>query len=94
MCSECGGIYRRITRNIKGNRDVVWRCSNRVEYGKQICKGSPTITDQAIKDFLRRKLKVTKLNDQIIRKKIKQIIVGLEKGLSAKYKTPDKNHSL
>jgi len=94
ICSECGGVYRRITRNIKGHQDVVWRCSNRVEYGKQICKYSQTITDQAIKDFLRGKLQVTELNDQIIRKKIKQIIVGSEKELSVKYKTPDRNLSL
>lgn len=94
ICSECGGVYRRITRNIKGCREIVWRCSNRVEHGGKLCKGSPTIADQEIKEFLRRKLKVTELNDEVIRKKLKFIIVDSVRGLAVKYKSLDKNLSL
>jgi hypothetical protein len=94
ICSECGGVYRRITRNIKGCREILWRCSSRVEHGGKLCKGSPTITDQEIKVFLRRKLKVKELNDEVIRKKLKFIIVDSVRGLAIKYKSPDKSFSL
>lgn len=42
VCEECGANYRRITRP---SGEVVWRCANRVEYGKRICKHSPSITE-------------------------------------------------
>ncbi|WP_418971953.1 recombinase zinc beta ribbon domain-containing protein [Allofournierella sp.] len=44
VCAECGSNYRRITRL---NGEVVWRCSDRVEKGKQsVCKYSPSIADR------------------------------------------------
>lgn len=33
VCAECGANYHRITRD---SGEVVWRCANRVEHGKEI----------------------------------------------------------
>lgn len=40
VCAECGANYRRISRP---SGEIVWRCANRVEHGKRICKHSPSI---------------------------------------------------
>ena len=45
-CEECGANYRRITRP---SGEIVWRCANRVEHGKRICKHSPSILEECIK---------------------------------------------
>jgi DNA invertase Pin-like site-specific DNA recombinase len=49
ICGECGRSYRRITRH---DSVIVWRCANRVEHGRNICKNSPTIKEaELIKMF-------------------------------------------
>ncbi len=94
ICSECGGVYRRITRSAKDHKEIIWRCSNRVEQRGQICKGSPTITDQEVKEFLQQKFKVAELDDQVIRKKVRSIIVGSTKKLSIIRKDQEKDMTL
>ena len=42
---ECGTLYRRKTRNIKGNIYHEWRCISRLEYGKKYCHESPTLRE-------------------------------------------------
>lgn len=45
ICGECGSTYRRQQYVIKGERTPVWRCLNRLESGKRICKQSPTFRE-------------------------------------------------
>jgi len=45
FCGECGTLYRRKTRNIKGNIYHEWRCVSRLEYGKKYCHESPTLRE-------------------------------------------------
>lgn len=45
ICGECGNTYRRQQYVIKGQRIPVWRCLNRLESGKRICKQSPTFRE-------------------------------------------------
>ena len=45
VCGECGSTYRRQLYVIKGERISVWRCLNRMENGKRICKQSPTFRE-------------------------------------------------
>ena len=35
-CGECGSPYKRVTWNIHGRKEIVWRCINRVTYGTKI----------------------------------------------------------
>ena len=44
-CGECGTKYRRTIWCVKGEKVPVWRCCNRLDYGKQFCKESPTIKE-------------------------------------------------
>ena len=43
VCSECGSPYRRITYMPDGEKRFVWRCLNRIEHGRRICKRSATM---------------------------------------------------
>lgn len=43
VCAECGASYQRITRP---SGQVVWRCANKVEHGKKICKNEPSVKMQ------------------------------------------------
>ena len=45
VCGECGTLYRRKTRNIKGNVYHEWRCISRLDYGKRYCHYSPTLRE-------------------------------------------------
>ena len=45
FCGECGTLYRRKARNIKGNIYHEWRCVSRLEYGKKYCHESPTLRE-------------------------------------------------
>ena len=46
ICGECGSPYRRTTYMPHGERVYVWRCLNRMENGKRICKHSPTFAER------------------------------------------------
>ena len=45
FCGECGTLYRRKTRNVKGNIYHEWRCISRLDYGKKYCHESPTLRE-------------------------------------------------
>ncbi len=67
VCGECGRNYRRITRP---SGEVVWRCANRVEYGKCFCKHSPSIPEQQVKDTICAKLGLTSFDEQAMKMSI------------------------
>lgn len=48
VCSECGSPYRRVTYMPGGQKRFVWRCINRLEYGKKICKCAPTLEEPEV----------------------------------------------
>ena len=73
ICGECGSPYRRITR---ASGEVVWRCANRVEHGKAYCKGSMTVTDAAVKEFLCRALEMPSFDEQTVRSRVESITIG------------------
>ena len=74
VCAECGSNYRRITRP---SGDVVWRCADRVEKGKQsVCKHSPTITDMAIKELLYREIGFIKFDEQVVQNRLSKVLVA------------------
>ena len=45
VCSECGNPYRRVTWMPTGEERYVWRCINRLEHGKRICKHFATLEE-------------------------------------------------
>ena len=78
VCKECGCNYRRITRP---SGEVIWRCANRVEHGKQYCRESPTIPDQKVKDVLCDALKLAEYDEAMIKDHIEQVAVGRDGSL-------------
>ena len=57
-CGECGTPYRRCTWARNGQKKIVWRCINRLENGKTICKDSPTIPEGELHDAILRSLRL------------------------------------
>ena len=48
ICGECGTPYRRVTWTAKGFKEIKWRCINRLQYGKQKCHNSPTLSEEVL----------------------------------------------
>lgn len=83
VCSECGANYRRITRP---TGEVVWRCANRVEHGKRICKHSPSLSEAYLKDDLCKRLKVDSFNELKVEESIDLILIQESGTLEIAYK--------
>lgn len=62
-CGECGTKYRRVTWSKKGNKKIVWRCCNRLDYGKQFCDKSPTIEESVLQDAIVRAMGIYKTEE-------------------------------
>ena len=71
VCAECGSSYRRITKH---DGSIVWRCANRVERGKKICKHSVTLMEPAMRQYLSQLL--GDYTDQDIRERLDKIVVN------------------
>ncbi len=56
-CAECGTRYRRCTWTSHGRRRIVWRCINRLDYGKKYCPDSITVLETALQEAIVRALK-------------------------------------
>lgn len=52
LCGECGTPYRRCTWTVKGQKKIVWRCINRLDYGKKHCHESPSIEEGLLQDAI------------------------------------------
>ena len=48
ICGNCGSPYKRVTWNIHGRKQIVWRCVNRIEYGTKFCGSSPSIPEEEL----------------------------------------------
>ena len=48
VCGNCGSPYKRVTWNIHGRKQIVWRCVNRIEYGTKFCGNSPSIPEEEL----------------------------------------------
>ena len=48
VCGECGTPYRRVTWNVHGNKQIVWRCISRLDHGSRYCKNSPSIHEEPL----------------------------------------------
>lgn len=48
ICGECGTPYRRCTWTAGGNKRIVWRCINRLDFGKKYCHHSPTLNEEKL----------------------------------------------
>jgi site-specific DNA recombinase len=56
VCAECGSRYKRVTWTASGQKKIVWRCINRLDYGKKYCKTSPTVDELKLHSAIMRAL--------------------------------------
>lgn len=89
VCAECGANYRRITRP---SGEIVWRCANRVEHGKRICKHSPFISEERIKEELCRRLEMGSYDEWEVAKTIDTIFIQEDSLLEIEYKEQGFSH--
>ena len=69
ICGECGSPYRRTTYMPKGEKVFVWRCLNRLERGRRVCKHSPTFTEPSIHEAI-----VAAMNEMIRQQTVKDVL--------------------
>lgn len=54
---------------------VVWRCATRMEKGKEVCDGSPTINEEWLKEQLAKILPMSTYDENVVRNGIDKIQV-------------------
>lgn len=59
VCGECGTPYRRCVWTAKGEKVAVWRCINRLDFGKKYCHESPSIQESLLHDAIMSAVKET-----------------------------------
>lgn len=68
VCGECGTPYRRCTWTASGKKKIVWRCINRLDYGKKYCHHSPSLEEQKLHFMIMESIKeVAKRNAELLR---------------------------
>lgn len=81
QCAECGSKYRRVTWNIRGKKRIVWRCVNRLDYGKKYCKEAPTVDEEALHKAIVRVLKRFQEEDSLTYLALMKATIGEAIGL-------------
>ena len=76
VCGECGKNYRRITRK-DGN--IVWRCADRVDNGRQAtCQNIYTISENEIKNIICNYLEIEKFDDVTVKNYLERIEISCD----------------
>ena len=71
VCGECKTPYRRCTWTIKGEKRYVWRCINRLDFGKKYCHESPTVEETMLHEAIMRAIQKTAQMDLDVLKTLK-----------------------
>lgn len=83
VCGECKTPYRRCTWTASGQKKIVWRCINRLDYGKKYCHNSPTIEESVLQRAVMTAIMVTaKQNLGVLQTLKVHIGMGLETELT------------
>ena len=79
VCGECKTPYRRCTWTINGQKKIVWRCINRLDFGKKYCHKSPTVEESVLHEsIMDAVMKVACQNTDVLRTLKMHIAMGLE----------------
>ena len=81
VCGECGTPYRRCTWAANGKKKVVWRCINRLDYGKKYCHYSPSIEESVLQEaIMKTVMQTAKQNAEVLKTLKLHIGMGLSAG--------------
>lgn len=79
VCGECGTPYRRCTWTAKGQKKIVWRCINRLDYGTKYCHHSPSIEESVLQEAIMKAIMQTaKQNVEVLKTLKLHIGMGLD----------------
>ena len=76
-CGECRTPYRRGTWTVQGKKKIVWRCINRLDYGKKYCHHSPSIEENMLQDAIMEAIMRTAKQNADVLKTLK-LHIGME----------------
>lgn len=82
ICGECGSRYKRVTWTVKGQKKIVWRCINRLDYGKKYCKTSLTVDEIALHSAIVRALNKFNAEDEATYLALMKATIGDAIGLN------------
>ena len=81
VCGECGTPYRRCTWTVGGKKRIVWRCINRLDYGKKYCHHSPTMEEAPLQNaIMDAVLKTAQVDPNVLQTLKQHIQLGLGAG--------------
>lgn len=81
ICGECGTPYRRCTWTVGGKKRIVWRCINRLDYGKKYCHHSPTMEEAPLQNaIMDAVLRTAQIDPNILQTLKQHIQLGLGAG--------------
>lgn len=81
ICGECKTPYRRCTWTIRGQKKIVWRCINRLDYGKKYCHDSPSVEEGVLhKAIMNAVMETAQQNVDVLKTLKEHIAIGLEIG--------------
>ena len=85
FCGDCGSPYKRVTWNIHGRKQIVWRCVNRIEYGTKFCSSSPSIPEEELHRAILKAVQglAANLTDEVVAQ-INGILHNIQTGESTK----------
>lgn len=79
VCGECGTPYRRCTWTARGQKKIVWRCINRLDYGTKYCHHSPSIEESVLQEAIMKAIMQTaKQNVEMLKTLKLHIGMGLD----------------
>lgn len=79
VCGECGTPYRRCTWTARGQKKIVWRCINRLDYGTKYCHHSPSIEESVLQEAIMKAIMQTAKQNADVLKTLKlHIGIGLD----------------
>ena len=81
ICGECGTPYRRCTWTVGGKKRIVWRCINRLDYGKKYCHYSPTMEEAPLQNaIMDAVLRTAQIDPNVLQTLKQHIQLGLGAG--------------
>ncbi len=80
ICGKCKTPYRRCTWTHHGKKKVVWRCVNRMEFGKKYCPDAPTMDETLLHEAIMSAVQKTAMENTGVLRTLKEHIL---QGLSA-----------
>lgn len=82
VCGECKTPYRRVVwRKRSGEKQAVWRCINRLDYGLKYCRDSVTVDEESLHTAIMQAITATRSDRQML---IPVLTIHLERTMREK----------